>query len=146
MAPFINVEEEKSHVSPCVAAQVSESHENEALPDDGDAVLQQPKERKTIRTFWQGIKSTHRTKESGGLSALNRENTSSCVWSGLHAFELHGQHVHQCRNQGRHRGHALRFHKMWPDGLCLDQNRPPESLSQDISAGDGVAVDHLLGV
>ena len=33
-----------------------------------------------------------------------------------------------------------------PDGLCLDQNRPPESLSQDISGGDGVAVGHLLGV
>ena len=106
-----HVEEEKSHVSTCDAAQVSESHENEALSDDRDVVLQQPKEPKTISTLCQASKSTHRTMESGGSSALNREDTSSCVWPGLHACELHGQHVHRCRNWGRHRGHALRFHK-----------------------------------
>ena len=111
MVPFINVEEEISHVSTYDAAQVSESHENEAMPDDRDVVLQQPKERKTLSTLWQAIKSTHRTTKSGGSSALNREDTSSCVWPGLHACELHGQHVHRCRNWGRHRGHALRFHK-----------------------------------
>ena len=106
-----HVEEEKGHVSTLVAAQVSESHENEALSDDRDVVLQQPKERKTISTLWQAIKSAHRTRKSGGLSALNREDTSSCVWSGLHAFDLHGQHVHRCRNWGRHRGHAPDFTK-----------------------------------
>ena len=113
MVPFINVEEEISHVSTYDAAQDSESHENEAMPDDRDVVLQQPKERKTLSTLWQAIKSAHKTTKSGGSSTLNREDTSSCVWPSLHAFELHGQQVHRCRKRGRHRGHALRFHKGW---------------------------------
>ena len=95
-----------------VAVQFSESHQNEALPDDRDVLLLQPKKPKTISTLCQASKGTHRTKESGGSSALNREATSSCVWLGLHAFELHGQHVHRCRNQGRHRDHPPDFTKV----------------------------------
>ena len=108
---FINVEKKDGHVSTLVAVQFSEFHENEALPDDSDVLLPQPKEPKTISTLCQASISAHRTTKSGGLPALNREDTSSCAWPGLHACELHGQHVHRCRNQGRHRGHALRFHK-----------------------------------
>ena len=118
MAPFINVEKNDGHVSTLVAAQFSESHEN-AL--SGDVLLQQPKEPKMLSTLCQASKSTHRTMESGGSSALNRGDASSCVWPGLHAFEIHGQHVHQCRNQGRHRGHALRFHK-WGQ-MVFEPNR-----------------------
>ena len=80
LVPFINVERKDGHESMLVAVQFSESHQNEALPDDRDVLLLQPKEPKTISTLCQASKSTHRTKESGGSSALNREDTSSCVW------------------------------------------------------------------
>ena len=84
LVPFINVEKKDGHVSTLVAAQFSESHENEALPDDKDVLLPQPKEPKTISTLCQASKSTHRTMESGWSSALEKIHLHVCGQAYMH--------------------------------------------------------------